>query len=145
MSFLVHQTMLLVLDLFYIQFLGNTFRFYTIYTYWTRNGIFILLPEHKAFISPEWVCGQGIEDSFCLASWEKRLLQPQDVVLDCAAPSLQHAGDRRIIWPPWGALATDSASNSLPPLSCKSPWFTNQEGCQWLFFMQFISFIAEIL
>lgn len=70
-----------VFDLFYIQFLGNTFRFYTIQAYWTRNGILILLPEHKAFISPEWVCGQGIKDPFCSASWEKRLLQPQDVVL----------------------------------------------------------------
>jgi len=43
----------LVLDLFCIHFLGNTFRFYTVYTYSTRNEIFILLLESEVFISPK--------------------------------------------------------------------------------------------
>lgn len=68
-------------DILYFCFLGNTFRFYVVYTYCTRNEIFILLRGRKASICPKWACGQGTKDAFCLASLEKMLLWPQDVVV----------------------------------------------------------------
>lgn len=125
-SILGHPAMPLLLGLFYIQFLGNTFRFYIVYTYCARSETCILLLGSEAFIGPKWAHGQGTKDACCLASSEKVLLQPQDVVVDSmSSSSFQNhtkcqslccaAGDRKIILTAQHALPTNSASDTVVP------------------------------